>query len=131
MRGKLLKVISLSMMLMLMFSLAAMPVMAFTIPQADPSTPGVEQVGNAGASILSIIQMIGIAVAVIILVWLAVKYITAAPSDKADVKKSAVAYVIGAVLLFAASGVLALIQNFGGRISEDLGGGSIQTQDNK
>ena len=46
------------------------------------------------------------------LIVLAIKYISAAPSDKADIKKSATAYIIGAVVLFAASGVIQIIKNF-------------------
>lgn len=62
--------------------------------------------------ILGIVQVIGIAIAVIMLIVLAIKYISAAPSDKADIKKSATAYIIGAVILFAASGVIQIIKNF-------------------
>lgn len=62
--------------------------------------------------ILGIVQVIGIAIAVIMLIVLAIKYISAAPSDKADIKKSATAYIIGAVVLFAASGVIQIIKNF-------------------
>ena len=51
-------------------------------------------------------------IAVIMLIVLAIKYISAAPSEKADIKKSATIYIVGAVLLFAASGVLAIIQGF-------------------
>lgn len=63
-------------------------------------------------AILGIVQVIGIAIAVIMLIVLAIKYISAAPSDKADIKKSATAYIIGAVVLFAASGVIQIIKNF-------------------
>ena len=62
--------------------------------------------------ILGITQVIGIAVAVIMLIVLAIKYISAAPGDKAEIKKHAVVYIVGAVVLFAASGILGLIKNF-------------------
>lgn len=78
--------------------------------------------GQAGAAsnrfgtilnyILGIAQVIGIAIAVIMLIVLAIKYISAAPSDKADIKKSATAYIVGAVVLFAASGIIQIIKNF-------------------
>lgn len=63
-------------------------------------------------TILGIVEVIGIAVAVIMLVVLAIKYISAAPNDKADIKKSATMYIVGAVVLFAASGILEIIKNF-------------------
>ena len=63
-------------------------------------------------TILGLTQVIGIAIAVIMLIVLAIKYISAAPSDKAEIKKSAVAYIVGAVILFAASGIIQIIKTF-------------------
>ncbi len=50
-------------------------------------------------------------VAVAMLVVLAIKYISAAPAEKADIKKSAFIYVVGALLLFGGVAVLNIIQN--------------------
>ena len=61
---------------------------------------------------LVVVQVVGVGVAVIMLVVLAIKYISAAPSDKAEIKKHAVVYVVGAIVLFAASGILGLIRRF-------------------
>ena len=63
-------------------------------------------------TILGLAQVIGIAVAVIMLVVLAIKYISAAPGDKAEIKKHAVVYIVGAVVLFAASGIIQIIKTF-------------------
>ena len=67
-------------------------------------------------SILTIAQVIGVGVAVIMLVVLAIKYISAAHSDKAEIKKHMVVYVVGAILLFSASGVLEIIKRFAGMV---------------
>ena len=71
--------------------------------------------------ILGITQVIGIAIAVIMLIVLAIIYISAAPSDKAEIKKSATAYIVGAVVLFAASGIIQIIKNFA---TEAIGDGN-------
>ena len=63
-------------------------------------------------SILTTVQVVGMGVAVIMLIVLAIKYISAAPGDKADIKKHAVVYVVGAVVLFAAAGILQIVKNF-------------------
>lgn len=63
-------------------------------------------------TILGITQIIGVAVAVIMLIVLAIKYISAAPGDKAEIKKHAVVYIVGAVVLFGASGILGIIKGF-------------------
>ena len=68
--------------------------------------------------ILSVVQVIGVAVAVIMLIVLAIKYISAAPNDKAEIKKHAVVYIVGAVVLFAAAGILEMIKGFATTINE-------------
>lgn len=72
---------------------------------------------NIIGAIISIVQVIGTGVAIIMLIVLAIKYISAAPGDKAEIKKHAVVYVVGAVVLFAASGILGIVKNFAGNIS--------------
>ena len=68
-------------------------------------------VQNIGGYILGVAQVIGMVVAVVMLVVLAIKYISAAPNDKAEIKKHAVVYIVGAIVLFAASGILQIIKN--------------------
>ena len=75
---------------------------------AVSSTSGLsDTVGN----ILGVISYICYAAAVVMLLVLGVKYITASPEGKADIKKTAVQYVIGAVLVFAAATVLQIIKS--------------------
>ena len=109
------------------------PTMALSIPSPNYNAAGTQGIRSAGQNIAGIAATIGVAVAVVILIWLAIKYITAAPSDKADIKKSATAYVIGAILLFAASGVLALIQSFADQLNTNLqvDSGILQETDRK
>ena len=74
-------------------------------------------IGKIGSMVLSVAQIVGTAVAVIMLIALAIKYISAAPNDKADIKKHAVVYIVGAIVLFAASALLGIVKNFAGGIS--------------
>ena len=67
---------------------------------------------NIIGALINIIQIIGTGVAIIMLIVLAIKYISAAPGDKADIKKHAVVYVVGAIVLFAATGILQIIKKF-------------------
>ena len=71
---------------------------------------------------LVVVQVVGVGVAVIMLIVLAIKYISAAPSDKAEIKKHAVVYVVGAIVLFAASGILGLIRTFANSANNALNG---------
>ena len=77
----------------------------------DNSTAS-NSIKNVLNAVLNIAQVVGVAIAVIMLIVLAIKYISAAPGDKADIKKHAVVYIVGAVVLFAASGILGIIKSF-------------------
>ncbi len=65
-------------------------------------------------AIITLVQVVGMGVAIIMLIVMAIKYISAAPSEKAELKKGITIYVVGAVVLFAASGILQVIKNFAG-----------------
>ena len=79
--------------------------------QKDPGTAG-EKVTNTAGQILTIVRIVGMAVAVIMLTILGIKYVAASPNEKADYKKGMTVYVVGAVLLFGASALLSVIQKF-------------------
>ena len=68
--------------------------------------------GNIIGMIINIAQVIGTGVAIIMLIVLAIKYIAASPEGKAEIKKNATIYIVGAVILFAASGLLGIIRRF-------------------
>ena len=82
------------------------------------------KIRTIGGMILGVVQVIGVAVAVIILVVLAMKYMTASPGEKADIKKSAFIYVVGALLLFGGVAFLNIIQSAGRSIERDTAGSS-------
>lgn len=86
--------------------------------QGKTDTSGAkDSVTNIIGALINIIQIVGSGVAIIMLIVLAIKYISAAPGDKADIKKHAVVYVVGAIVLFAATGILQIIKNFSGNIN--------------
>lgn len=69
---------------------------------------------GVGGSILSVVQIIGIAAGVICLLILGIKYMMMSSNadDKAKIKEKLVPYLIGAILLFGGSGILSLIAKF-------------------
>lgn len=66
---------------------------------------------SMGSILLGLFQAVGTVVAVVILVWLGIKYIMASPDGKAEIKKQAFGYILGAVLLFGAVWIVPLIQS--------------------
>lgn len=67
---------------------------------------------DAGGYVLGLVQTIGMAVAVIILVVLGIKYMVSSPEDKATIKDKASMYVVGAIIIFAASGLVGLVSKY-------------------
>ena len=76
-----------------------------------------EAIGNVGGSIVGILQAIGIVVSIAVLIVLGIKYMLGSAEEKAEYKKTMLPYVIGAVLIFAASALAGVIANFAGTIS--------------
>lgn len=113
------KVLSILLMGFMMVATLYIPVFADDPDPLNPKQFTIKDESGASTSasniigaIINIAQVIGVGVAVIMLIVLAIKYISAAPSEKAEIKKTVVIYVTGAIVLFASSGILQIIKNF-------------------
>lgn len=82
----------------------------FTVPSGS-ATELSGKATSMGSILLGVFQAVGTVVAVVILVWLGIKYIMASPDGKAEIKKQAFGYILGAVLLFGAVWIVPLIQS--------------------
>ena len=78
-------------------------------PQTSPAAANVQ---NIAGKVLNIVQIVGVAVATIMLTVLGIRYVSLSPNEKAEYKKGLTIYVIGAVLLFGASMLIGVIRNF-------------------
>ena len=63
-------------------------------------------------TIINTIRIVGTGIAIIMITYVAIKYMSAAPTEKAEFKKSATAFIVGAVVLFASSQILGVIADF-------------------
>ena len=64
---------------------------------------GTDQIRNMGFDLVGILQVIGIIASVAIMIVLGIKYMMGSAEEKAEYKKTMIPYLIGAVLIFAAS----------------------------
>jgi len=85
------------------------------------NTDAASAVTTTANNIVGIVQVICYATAVIMLIYLGVKFITASPEAKADIKKSAIMYVIGAIIVFAAGTLLGVILNLSTNVVKTQG----------
>lgn len=127
MNRKVMKVVSILLVVLMAVTMLSTTVFAaldYDINQFDNRTDtsgAKESFSNIVGALISIVQVIGMGVAIIMLIVMAIKYISAAPSEKAEIKKSATVYIVGAIVLFAASGILQIIKNFAGNVSAASG----------
>lgn len=97
-----------------------------TLATTTVQNGAVSATNNIAGSVISIAKVVCAGIAIIMLTVIAMKYMMAAPSEKADIKKHAVVYIVGAVIMFAATGILTIIQNFAVAAFPDGAGGAEQ-----
>lgn len=100
---------------------------AGTVLAVDPNTVlnGLDGNGNVqtndltkvGNNIVTIIQVVGIVIAVIVLLIIGIKYMMGSASEKAEYKKTMIPYIVGAVLIFAGTSLVRVIYSLSTSVS--------------
>ena len=100
---------------------------AGTVLAVDPNTVlnGLNGNGNVqtndltkvGNNIVTIIQVVGIVIAVIVLFVFGIKYMMGSASEKAEYKKTMIPYIVGAVLIFAGTSLVRVIYSLSTSVS--------------
>lgn len=68
-------------------------------------------IDNTAVTIITVARIVGVAIATVMLITIAIKYMVSSAGDRADIKKHAVAYVVGSMVLFGAVGILGIIES--------------------
>lgn len=66
---------------------------------------------------INVVRIAGVSIALVIIMVIGCKYMMSAPGDRADIKKNAIPFLIGAVVLFASSGILGIIADVAATIT--------------
>lgn len=74
--------------------------------------PEIDKINNIGGTVLATVQVVGLAVALVMLVIIGIRYMYSSPEQRASIKGKMIGFVIGAVLLFASSAMLKIIADF-------------------
>lgn len=113
MNKKIIKVLTILMYVIFIICSVSNVSLALITDGFNGSVDGVEitPIEDILKAVLTVIRSVGVFIAVGILMIVACKYIIASAGDRADIKKHAISYVIGAVILFATSGIAAIIKN--------------------
>lgn len=79
-------------------------------PKVDEATA----FNKMGSTVLSYIQWFGYAVAIGMILYVGIKYMMASANEKADLKKASINYVIGAIVVAAATAIVGALASIGG-----------------
>lgn len=113
MKNKCLKIVIvfLAILLMVNFSIVQASELIETDMMKNVTTPdgGDSGVASAINNVIGLFQFAGTGIAVFVVTALGIKYMLAAPSEKADVKKNIMPIIIGCILLFGAVNIVSII----------------------
>lgn len=109
----------LSMILIVMMVIASISSVVCATPDlseqiksmAEGSGKQPTEVINLGKTIVTIMQTVGIVVAVVVLLILGIKYMMGSAEEKAEYKKTMIPYLVGAILIFASTTIVNVVYN--------------------
>lgn len=78
---------------------------------ADPSIGSSTALDGVMGKVLGVVKAIAVAFAIGMLLYVGIKYVMASANEKADLKKGSISYVIGAVIIFGATGLITVAQS--------------------
>lgn len=100
-------------------ALSAVMSLALVVPSVFASDINLPTINSAAAdknsglvaNILGLIQFVGVAIALGMLIVIGIQYVTASSTKKGEIKDTAINYLFGAVCIFAATGILEGVKN--------------------
>ena len=110
--SKIMSILTIVFMLMVSFSNILMATADANPDNVTPTYGEVTEIRTIGGKIIGGIQVVGSVVSVGILVVLGIKYMLGSAEEKAEYKKTMVPYLIGAVLIFAATYIAGAVYDF-------------------
>lgn len=73
---------------------------------------GVLDLDDKTGKILNVVQIVGTSVSLVALLVLGMRYMLSSPNEKATIKEKLIPYVIGTIIFFAASNLVAIVIRF-------------------
>ncbi len=115
--------------LLIILSILMISVSSFASGQLTPGSFGTGTVDDTqtsiiksmGGQIIGVVRTVGVLVAVVILLILGIKYMVGSAEEKADYKKSMIPYIVGAVLIFAASTIAGIVYDMASALDVNNG----------
>lgn len=81
-------------------------------PSGLDTSSGVNIITKSIGPVLSIVRIVAVGISVIMITFLGIQYMSAAPQEKADIKNKLITFTIGAIIVVGAVTLLGIIKNF-------------------
>ena len=88
------------------------------VPKPNDVTGKIGEATTIRNRVLGFVQWVGYAFAVGMLIYIGIKYVMASANEKADLKKGAINYVIGAIIVFGFSLIIGALSTMGENITK-------------
>lgn len=121
---KSIKIIAIAVLAVLMLTVMSTTCFAAISDDFKPDDISDTNVSGLATKVLGYMKYIGIAIAVGMMIYLGIKYVTSSPDGKADLKGKLGVYILGLVLILAASFIVGIIED---GITGATGGFAIST----
>lgn len=63
-------------------------------------------------TVLSAVRIVAIGLSVVVLTYLGIRYMAAAPTEKADIKKQLIAFTLGAIIVVLSSTIVKVLMDY-------------------
>lgn len=114
---KIVKLVPIMLLVIMVLSVFS-TVMAATDPSGLKGSIEVsDKFDSIGGKIIGMIQAIGNIISIAVLVILGIKYMMGSAEEKAEYKKTLIPYLVGAILIFAASNIAKMVYDFANTLS--------------
>lgn len=122
MNKNLIKIITILFLIMLLFNttVEASSVVSDIKSNMSTSTSVSNSVKSTGQTVLGVLNIVATGTAIVMLLYIAIKYMISAPDAKAEYKKTATMYAIGAVIIFIAPKLARMVINMSQNITGNL-----------
>lgn len=98
-------------LLILIFSFCITSVYAVSLENLGNGSGSTGDIERVGANILQVLSIIASAISIIAMIALGIKYMMGSAEEKASYKKTLLPYFIGAIFVFGATAIPAIIYN--------------------
>lgn len=122
MNKNLIKIITMLFLIMLLFNTTAeaSSVVSDIKSNMSTGTSVSNSVKSTGKTVLGVLNIVATGTAIVMLLYIAIKYMISAPDAKAEYKKTATMYAIGAVIIFIAPKLARMVINMSQNITGNL-----------